>query len=623
MIAPVALTLGLIASAYAALRFVRWARADLPQYGAATLCFGLALGCFLTIVPLSGRVFRAFDPALITFAIAALAAAVASRKLRAAEQPRHDSQLWFYAAVVSMIAIYAWVSWKYQMHDEHPIFGHKSMIEQLRRGEYPIYLPPIPEQDARYHYGFDLLAGAWARAYGFSADVSIDLTTLLLVVFMCFAAAAIAADLNVPHVSAFAAVAIHLGSGLAWILLAGAEGRHPRCLVQYHHPSCSSELFPTSFNNVFQHPVAAGVPLFLASLLAARRVLESDKNKAFFGVLLLLLPALAVGQVVYFALGSLAMAAALIVYRAPKKRTMMLLAALLGGLILARLSGGMFTPSELIDSGAIAFRRTPGFPGHNLAEIARHHLINLGLGFALFPAFVLIAILRKNYLLLTLTAFAAGGMIVPHIWTYTRSWDIVKFPSAALFVLCLLYVVIADAAFPPQNIVNRWVQRAGRVLLLGSGFLAALFVAIPLQGDHKLYDDNVWKPDPLVKKAIDWFHGQNYRRDELIFAQSNVAQELSVFGGLSVHAADYDFQTLGIKQSFWSQREQHYQRIKHRMDPESIAALKVRYVVLSNEELDNLGPEAKNALQNPDRFEVAATFQGENERRTRRIWRVK
>ena len=61
----------------------------------------------------------------------------------------------------------------------------------------------------------------------------------------------------------FAASAIHFGAGLAWLMLAGVPGRHPRCLVQYHHPSCSAELFPTPFLNVFQHPVSAGVPLFL------------------------------------------------------------------------------------------------------------------------------------------------------------------------------------------------------------------------------------------------------------------------------------------------------------------------------------------------------------------------
>src|SRR6185295_9594560 len=107
-------------------------------------------------------------PALVVLALAAIAAFVASRRLpdAAVEPPRFE--LRFALGLLGALLVYGWVANLYQMHDEHPIFGHKSMIEQLRWGEYPPYFPPLPEQDARYHYGFDVLSGALARAYGLS-----------------------------------------------------------------------------------------------------------------------------------------------------------------------------------------------------------------------------------------------------------------------------------------------------------------------------------------------------------------------------------------------------------------------------------------------------------------------
>jgi hypothetical protein len=634
VIAGIALAVTLAALPWAASRTCRALAPELPSFGKGALGFGLVIGAFLTVIPLSGRIFRSFDAAIVTLALASIVVLIVSRRLEieADEHPPWRIDQRFLLATFAASAVYAWVAWHYQMHDEHPIFGHKSMIEQLRRGEYPIYFPPIPSQDARYHYGFDILAGTLARGFGFSTDLAIDTTTMICVVFMCWAAAAVVADLGRPKASPFAAIAIHFGAGLAWLLLAGVDGRHPRCLVQYHHPSCGSELFPTPFNNVFQHPVSVGVPMLLVVLLAARRAVESeDRSHVFAALLVLLLPALAIGQIVYFALGALAILFALPLWlrhedrrgqSVPRSRALRLAGVLFAGLVLARLSGGMLTPSEHIDAGVILFRRVPGFPDPNPLSILWHHLVNLGIGFVLLPYFGWLALKRRDFLLLVLTAFAAGGIIVPHFWVYQRSWDIVKFPSAAAFALSILYVAFVDGPLLERDALWPWLRRSGRMLLLGSGILAATFVVWPLQGPLELYDDNPFVPDPIVKKAIDWWLDRGYERDEIIWAQSNVAQQLSVFGGLSVVANDYDFQSIGIKAQLLQEQAMLSDRIRQQMDLEALRRLGVRWLLLSNEELDNLGPRARAVLEGPA-LELAHVIPGENPRRTRKIWRVR
>ncbi|CAN0551290.1 unnamed protein product, partial [Laminaria digitata] len=246
----------------------------------------LALGLFTTVALVCicgvGRLTHSFDAGLGAAAVVGTAWAALSHRWAGTQgQQASLRNRWMLGLVIAgLLGVYGYVASQYQMHDEHAVFGHKSMVEQFRRNVYPLYYPSQPTEEARYHYGFDVMAGALARAYGASSDTGIDLVCLFFVVFMALAAASLAADADAEDSAPLAALAVHLGGGLAWWMLAGVPGRHPRCLAQYHHPTCEVELFPAQFLNVFQHPVSAGVPLFLVMALVLPRLLDRPEGGA-------------------------------------------------------------------------------------------------------------------------------------------------------------------------------------------------------------------------------------------------------------------------------------------------------------------------------------------------------
>ncbi|MFO0723389.1 MAG: hypothetical protein U1E65_06390 [Myxococcota bacterium] len=644
MVAAASVLIALLLLPPAAFRVARRVSAELPPFGVEALTLGAPVAMTLLVVPLVGRATHRFDAGLLALALVSALAFWGTRRLLPAQGPavpaRRRASVWLVTALVA--GAYAFIAVRYQMHDEHPIFGHASMVEELRNGAFPPYLPPIPRLDVRYHYGFDLLSGALARGFGLSTDNAIDLVTVALVILMSFTAAAAVSALGAYRSAPFAAFAIHFGAGLAWLILAGVPGRHPRCLVQYHHPSCSAELFPTPFLNVFQHPVAVGVPLFLLFFTVFLAWAQASYRRRPLGYLLLLiLPALAMGQVVYFALGLLATSFALLISReAHLFRRFLPIAGL--GLLLAILSGGMFSPTPLNDSGLLVFLERPGFPSPSAWAILRYNAINLGVGFLALPVLGLLALARgdpqaadpyrarslgspsftRQLGLRIWVAFAVGGALAPQLMTYTRSWDIVKFPSAAAFILSLLWVATVDHALGLRG--WRWLQRAGRVLLLGSGILAFIFVAFPLEQSLRLYDLGNSSADPGVKSVIEWFRAKGVVRSELILAQSNVASELAVYGGLSVVGSDYDLLTQGLRRSWLERQDQLAEKARASMDPVALEDLGVSWLVYSDEELNNLGAAAKEKLllgESP--YELAASLPQDRPERRRRIWRFR
>ncbi len=625
---------------YASLRCARAAAGPwhLPAFGVPAVALGLWVSTFLVVVAIVARAAGSFDAGLWAAAAVGTAWALASyRWAQPTEGGRADRRTYlrFGIALVGLLLLYGYVSYNYQINDEHPVFGHLSMVEQLRRDVYPLYYPSQPMHEARYHYGFDIIAGSLARGYGLDADNAIDLVCLLMVLFMAFGAAAVAADADAVKSAPLAALAIHLGGGLAWLMLVWVPDRHPRCFAQYHHPSCKVELFPTPFLNVFQHPVSVGVPLFLVAVLLLPRSLHwptVSHRKQYVGLAAgatILLAGTSVGQFVYYALGALAALAAfpVVLWRkgwASLAGPAVLLGVILVSFGLAYFMGGMLAFNPTIDPSLVTLRAELGFPKEtSLFGIGYHHAANLGLGFLLIPVFLVAALRDRRPPVVMLLAFSIGGILVAHLFIYSRSWDIVKFPSAASFALSLLYVLVIDRFLGRCKLPLQWVQRLGAVLILGAGSISALYLVVPLPGKLRLYSPGRWQGNPLVREVIQWMREHDYQSEQVIYALPNVARELSLFGGLSVVAQDSDMYYMGIRLNEMYRVQRLSKRIESMMNGSALRELQVHYIVISDEELPRLGRVARAQLNDTSRFEEVAAFEADKPEQTRRIFRVK
>jgi hypothetical protein len=284
----------------------------------------------------------------------------------------------------------------------------------------------------------------------------------------------------------------------------------------------------------------------------------------------------------------------------------------------------MLATHPAVDTTLLARREVIGFPANTpLLGMLEAHVANLGLGFVLLPVFAAAVLWERRPQVALLFAFACGGILAAQLYNYQRSWDIVKFPSASSFALSLLYVVVVDRLLASRPFPWIWLRRAGAALLMVTGVTTAIFVAIPLPGHGmKLYDDAHHVADPLVKKTIDWWLANDYRDEDLIYAQKNIARELAVYGGLSTVGSDTDFYYLGIDRRTLTRREWMSRRIKHSMDAKALEELGVRWVMLSDEEMKNLGAHAQRELST-ERFEVMHTVDDPRPGKRRRIWRVK
>lgn len=595
------------------------ARAGLSSVlGRSAVAGGVAVSVFVVVTAEVARWFAHFDAGLIAAAAAGAALLWFYRSGDGSKASGPSLAFWGAAALMTLLQGY--IAVRYQMHDEfHVSPGHRMAVEQLRHGLYPINLPAFPGVEPRYHYGFDVLAGALTRGFGLSADWALDLTTIALALLTSLAAGALAEAAQRELAAPLAAIAVHLGGGLAWLLLAGGDA-HPRCLMQYDHASCGVIMVRPQLSYFHQHPVAIGLPLALVWLLLAWRLRKRwDAPLAVAAVLVL--AALALGQILYFTLAGLAVLVTF-GWLALRDRdgwadTLRLLGVLAAALVVAWTLGGMFQRPDIYEARLLVWRWPPGYPPQASLQTALRFLIaNVGVGLLAVAA----APRSRAVGIVALAAIALGGMLAPQIVDYPWSADVKKFWSVAAVAGALLYAIQLD----PMLAAHRWLRRAGRALLLGGGLLTAVYLVVPLPPPHTVYEpESVHrKVDPIVATVIRWLWGNGYARDQVVFAQKNIARSLAAYGGLSTVGFDLDLAGVGIRPERLRRLRSDYERARQTLDPTALKALGVRWIVLSDEELAHLGARARAALESKHGVRVVATFPSSRPLGRRRVWVV-
>jgi len=611
------LLLALVGWSLAGWRVGAEAGADTATDRAAIAATVLVAGT-LSTTAIVGRAAHSLDAGLVACAVLGVAGAVWSR--RAATAPVTPPGAGMVIAVCAMTALVGFIAVRYQMHDEfHVSPGHRMAVEQLRQGLYPIHLPMFPGVEPRYHYGFDVLAGSLARGWGLSTDWALDATTIALAAITSACAGSVAIAAGAPRAAPFAAVAVHLAAGLAWLLLAG-EGVHPRCLMQYDHATCGLPLVRPQLSYFHQHPVAVGVPLALGSL----RLLQAQLSKPSRAVLVATIGALAalsLGQIVYFALASMGAVAGwcwLALRRhAPWRSGLTVLGIVVAAVAIGALQGGMFQRPDVYRAGLLIGRWPPGYPQASLLEVGTFAIVNVGVSLVAIAA----AARSRRFVVVSLAAMAVGGLLAPQVIDYPWSSDVKKLVSVASVAAAMCYALTLDSILEPR----RWLRRASRLALLGGGLLTACYLVFPLPAPHAVYQPES-KPrriDPIVATVGRWFWSNGYARTEVIWAQRNIARALATESGLSTVGFDVDLRGVGVDPERLRALRTSYAAARDTMHPAALEALGVRWLVLSDEELDNLGSPARAALQGADHLAVVATFPSPKPRGRRRVWRVR
>jgi hypothetical protein len=352
------------------------------------------------------------------------------------------------------------VAWRFAFHDQLRIQAHPGLIESLLRDNFPPGLMAFPEIPLQYHWGADLVGAIYSYVTGLAGFQAIDLVQIsgwlawmgALYVFCR------EAGLGRPW-TLLALLWVPLGAGWAaylqpWLTLPGlataADLDWPSSQLVF-----GRHLNPGTISNFFMTPYSQGFSLFFAYLALLARYWKKAQPRILVPAALVL-GTLSLVQISFF-FSLWATTAAISILRPLlqkdfQKKAFLAEVGLLGiSLGLAFLLGGFFTFRPEYDSGLLIWNASPGFLKNagkgplDFPHAFLWYLAAFGSALLLFiPAAVgALKGVRKNFqpLPIFLLLYAAGSFLVPQIFRYRLTWDIIKwftgFHIAALLLILL------------------------------------------------------------------------------------------------------------------------------------------------------------------------------------------
>ncbi len=469
--------------AYAGAWVTSRAAADAETRRVLTPAAGMAL--WLLAIETVARVFHHFITGLVvgTLAVALVGVAHIHHRLSCKKQllplvVRHkiDVVVAFCSFVVIVPAVNSYV------HDELSIGGHLSLVGQLENGIFPPRFLQFPSYELPYHFGFNVIAAAWGTMLRLSPARAIDLTTTLGWLYTAWLGCFLGRRLGGARWGAIAGLLVLFGGGIHW---GCAPDRAP--LGYKIIGFCSVDemwLNPPLGSYFFQHPLSLGIPFFLAipTLLADRALGARWQRYALFA---LLFAALSQTQFVLFLCGSTSFIVAetfheqkIALHRAAGAITCVLCAW-----VIAAMLGGFLTPTPYRTQSTLMLHW--GVTDHlwgTLIWTARSYGVLLPIG--------LVGIYRMRREKLFIGLVTCGALLVPNVFRYRFSWDIVKFGTVAMIALAL-----GTASFCTQLVERYRTGRfgsafskivAGGILVGGIGwsmsYHAAAWLGIPKTG---------------------------------------------------------------------------------------------------------------------------------------------
>lgn len=412
-------------------------------YGERVLGAGLSVTIWLIAVDAAARVSGdARMGILIGMAAVALLFFVLPRPAAPADGLQRLE--WRFVARGTVVIAPALIFWGF--HDKlDAIFSHFSMASEIANGIYPPRDIYFPDQYLRYHYGVDLLFAAVSLAL----DIRIDLATIV-----------VTAGMYVLYLALLIVLGRRLGGPVAaWpMMLLGAfaggipwlayQGGRPLSHIlagvfSVPHSSAFSSgpdgiINPTLASYFFQPPFTVGLPLSVLVLVAttetgwrrAAGVAPGLAALSFSNTTMFLI--LSVGLVATEG----ARVASLLMRERRFAPDLWLFGALACGACAFMLTSG-FTTIIFAKSGtagsALMIRTNSGLPAGYLGAVAQWLLASMGLVLPLG----LVSLRRAGPLAGPIGWGAVLAIAVYLMFEYRHSWDIVKFVTAATFLLAI------------------------------------------------------------------------------------------------------------------------------------------------------------------------------------------
>jgi len=493
-----------------------------------------AVGTFtfvLLSVNFAGILLRSFGGALVAAWIVALASApliVRLYRRRPAhdplERPDRSTRLAMIVVLVPLVILVGMLALFTSFHDEIIVTGHLSVTGSMARGVYPPTYLAFPDVPYKYHYGFDVLAAVVARLGGAGTELSVDVVAMALFVFGFLLAWSAIHELTGRRLAAWlGALWLTLGGGMAVLLAShpAFKGTAAAALRQENVLFAEIAVNPNMMSYFFQHPFALGVPLFVAAVYLYVRFI-AEERRALLALLAPVMGALALAQICLFAIlccGLFVFPAVAAVTRTRPLRRLALPTAccLLAGLALARLGGGFFVVTDAIERAVFV---RPSF-GAIRGDLAANLLWMLASGgwtlLLLVPAAVL-AMARRRPLALFASVMALGALLVPHIFYYDRTSDIIKFLTVS-YVAATLAVADVAALLAPR------LARVPRYIVILALTVTGIFPGVAWLGENTR---RALDPDPIAaqlrrlsledvdRETFDWLIKNAGSRDVLV-----------------------------------------------------------------------------------------------------------
>jgi hypothetical protein len=500
---------------------------------------------------------------------------------------------------VILLGLVAWATWTNYIWDE--INGHDPISAAIARGVAPPEHPLFPGDPFRYHLAFDVLAGILRAFTWITISHAIDTITVISFILLMMSAASIGMRLGGRAAASLALLLAPLAGGTFVYLLFTEIGS-----IQVHVDGIPLTWYnnvpPTVISNFFQHPQGLAMPVSLAILMLFDDQGVDQRTRVARVVLgSVLLGMLSFAQIVFFAVIGFALGVSVLV-RAFERRNFrsgaIELSCLAASVGIAFAIGGFFERSAAPKGDAMLELGKSFFGEPWLTSIA-HHVFVFGL--PLIAAPIALFRLKGEGRMLRIMLFAATAVafLIPNLVVYARSWDVVKFYGVGGFFANLLFADTLAILFKRTV----WRPALGVVLAILSVVAGLMWLArmSVFDGRWGVPKYHIPKPPDIAEQLAD-------ELDPLVGTYQRVFDtsiELAAAGGFLTPG----FNPLREGGGYMLDRPKYlrlndaYSRARKTLARTDLDILGADFVVLSRGDIGSLEKDAKEALEDPKRFE--------------------